>query len=175
MTEVSIATSLLGSEFIGIDDTLSPLCRSIGRPFEGLDVRLVDDKGVELPFDGESRGELELSGSFVTPGYLDDPAANAEAFDGEWLRTGDVAVIDKQRNITIVDRKKDIIVSGGINIAPTEVEQAIRGIPRSWRLACARCRTVSSASRCTPRWSSSRDRHSPSRTWSRGAHSTLRR
>ena len=78
-----------------------------------------------MPFDGESRGELELSGSFVTPGYLDDPAANVEAFDGEWLRTGDVAVIDKQWNITIVDRKKDIIVSGGINIAPTEVEQAI--------------------------------------------------
>ena len=79
----------------------------------------------EMPFDGEARGELELSGRYVTPGYLDNPIANAEAFDDGWLRTGDVAVIDRDRNVWLVDRKKDIIVSGGINIAPNEVEQTI--------------------------------------------------
>lgn len=129
MTEVSIATSLVGSEFIAADGTLSPLHRSIGRPFDGLRVRLVSEEGHDLPFDGESRGELELSGSYVTPGYLDNPEANAEAFDGRWLRTGDVAMIDGDENVWIVDRKKDIIVSGGINIAPTEVEQTIAQHP----------------------------------------------
>ena len=108
---------------------LSPLHRSIGRPFDGLEVRLVNEVGDEMPFDGESRGELELSGRFVTPGYLDNPTANAEAFDGGWLRTGDVAVIDRDRNVWLVDRKKDIIVSGGINIAPNEVEQTIAQLP----------------------------------------------
>jgi len=56
---------------------------------------------------------------------VDDPGANAEAFDGQWLRTGDVAMIDGDEHVWIVDRKKDLIVSGGINIAPTEVEQTI--------------------------------------------------
>ena len=129
MTEVSIATSLLGSEFIEADGTLSPLHRSIGRPFAGLRVRLVADGGDELPFDGETRGELELSGSFVTPGYLDNPDADSEAFDHGWLRTGDVAVIDRDEHVWIVDRKKDLIVSGGINIAPAEVEQTIAQHP----------------------------------------------
>ena len=75
------------------------------------------------------RGELELSGRYVTPGYLDNPAADAEAFDDGWLRTGDVAVIDRDENVWLVDRKKDIILSGGINIAPNEVEQAIAQHP----------------------------------------------
>jgi long-chain acyl-CoA synthetase len=126
---VSIATSLVGSEFITADGALSPLHRSIGRPFDGLELRLVNEVGDEMPFDGETRGELELSGRYVTPGYLDNPTANAEAFDGGWLRTGDVAVIDRDRNVWLVDRKKDIIVSGGINIAPNEVEQTIAQLP----------------------------------------------
>jgi long-chain acyl-CoA synthetase len=129
MTEVSIATSLLGREFIGADGSLLPRHRSIGRPFDGLEIRVVDEAGAELPFDGEARGELQLSGSFVTPGYVDDPAADADAFDGEWLRTGDVAVVDADETISIVDRKKDMIVSGGINIAPAEVEQTIARHP----------------------------------------------
>jgi long-chain acyl-CoA synthetase len=129
MTEVAVATALLADDFVEPDGSFNDRHRSIGRPLAGLDVRLVDDDGAEVPFDGESRGELELAGPYVTPGYLDDPEATRAAFDGVWLRTGDVATIDADGFVTIVDRKKDLIVSGGINIAPIEVENVIAEHP----------------------------------------------
>ena len=129
MTEVAVATALRADDFLERDGSFSPRHRSIGRPLAGLEVRLVDDDGVELSFDGEARGELELAGRYVTPGYLDNPEANAEAFHDGWLRTGDVATIDADRFVWIVDRKKDLIVSGGINIAPIEVENVIAQHP----------------------------------------------
>ena len=176
MTEVSIATSLVGSEFITADGALSPLHRSIGRPFDGLEVRLVNEGGDEMPFDGESRGELELSGRYVTPGYLDNPTANAEAFDDGWLRTGDVAVIDRDQNVWLVDRKKDIIVSGGINIAPERGRADHRTASRAWpQSVSAPSRTAPSVRRSTPRWCGCRDRRSPNRTSSSGAAGTSRR
>ena len=58
----------------------------------------------------------------VSPGYLADPDADAASFDDGWLRTGDVATVDSDGFVFIVDRQKDLIVSGGINIAPIEVE-----------------------------------------------------
>ena len=129
MTEVAVATVLVGDDFLEADGSFNARHRSIGRPLDGLEVRLVDDEGGEVPFDGEARGELELAGPYVTPGYLDNPDANRDAFDGEWLRTGDVATIDADRFVFIVDRKKDLIVSGGINIAPIEVENVIAEHP----------------------------------------------
>jgi long-chain acyl-CoA synthetase len=129
MTEVAVATVLVADDFVDLDGSFSSRHSSIGRPLAGLQVRLVDDHGVEVPFDGEARGELELAGSYVTPGYLDNPDANRESFHDGWLRTGDVAVIDADRFVWIVDRKKDLIVSGGINVAPLEVENVIAQHP----------------------------------------------
>jgi long-chain acyl-CoA synthetase len=129
MTEVAVATALLADDYVEPDGSFNSRHRSIGRPLDGLEIRIVDDQGVVLPFDGEARGELELVGPYVTPGYLDDPAANEAAFEGRWLRTGDVATIDADRFVWIVDRKKDLIVSGGINIAPIEVETVIAQHP----------------------------------------------
>ena len=116
MTELGAGTSLLGSEMLDERGELLPVHRSIGRPIECLDVRLVDD-------------ELELSGPVVSPGYLDNPEANREAFHDGWFRTGDIASIDADGNIFILDRKKDLIVSGGINVAPLEVERVIAAHP----------------------------------------------
>jgi acyl-CoA synthetase (AMP-forming)/AMP-acid ligase II len=129
MTEVAVATALVADDFVEPDGSFSPRHRSIGRPLAGLEIRLVGDDGVEMPFDGEARGELELAGPYVTPGYLDNAKANREAFHDGWLRTGDVATIDADRFVWIVDRKKDLIVSGGINIAPIEVENVIAQHP----------------------------------------------
>lgn len=127
MTELGAGTVLLGREYLDADGTLNPRHRSAGRPLAGLDVRVVDDRGERSAAGAE--GELELRGPMVSPGYLGDEAANREARDGEWFRTGDVARIDEDGFVYIVDRKKDLIVSGGINIAPSEIEQVLMAHP----------------------------------------------
>ena len=72
------------------------------------------------------QGELLVRGGHVMLGYLDDPAATAEAIDADgWLHTGDVCVIDDAGNLTITDRLKDMYISGGFNVYPAEVEQAL--------------------------------------------------
>jgi acyl-CoA synthetase (AMP-forming)/AMP-acid ligase II len=93
----------------------------------GLEVRTVDGRGA--PLGAGAEGELELRGPMVSPGYLNDEAANREARNGAWFRTGDVARIDEEGFVYIVDRKKDLIVSGGINIAPSEIEQVLMSHP----------------------------------------------
>ena len=71
-------------------------------------------------------GELLLRGEFVMLGYLDDPAATAEAIDADgWLHTGDIGTLDDAGNLTITDRLKDMYISGGFNVYPAEVEQAL--------------------------------------------------
>ncbi|HEV3352059.1 MAG TPA: AMP-binding protein [Acidimicrobiales bacterium] len=129
MTELGAGTSLIGPEYVAPGGELLPTHRSIGRPFDGLEVRIVDDDGVAMAHDGESAGELQLAGPVVTSGYLDNPYATQAAFDDGWFRTGDIASIDAMGNVFILDRKKDLIVSGGINVAPLEVERAITAHP----------------------------------------------
>jgi acyl-CoA synthetase (AMP-forming)/AMP-acid ligase II len=94
-----------------------------GRPGPLVEVRLLDDDGAEVP-PGE-RGEVAVRGEQVTPGYWEAPEANAEAFEGGWLRTGDVGCFDDEGLLSIVDRKKDIIVSGGENVSSRAVEHAL--------------------------------------------------
>lgn len=80
---------------------------------------------IDAPTPGES-GELLVRGDYVMLGYLDDPAATAEAIDAEgWLHTGDVGVLDEAGNLRITDRLKDMYISGGFNVYPAEVEQAL--------------------------------------------------
>jgi acyl-CoA synthetase (AMP-forming)/AMP-acid ligase II len=97
--------------------------KGIGRPGIFSPVKILGEDGQEMP-QGEA-GEICVSGRLVTLGYLDNPEATAEAHKDGWLWTGDIGVMDKDGYIQIVDRSKDMIISGGFNIYPNEVEQII--------------------------------------------------
>lgn len=100
---------------------------SAGRPTYPTAIRIVDDAGMDVP-QGEP-GELVARAPNVMSGYLDDPAATAEALRDGWLHTGDIARQGPDGLITIVDRKKDVIISGGFNVYPREVEDVLYGHP----------------------------------------------
>jgi len=88
-------------------------------------VRVLDDDGNEVPWDGATPGELRSRSNHVMLGYWNRPEETAETLRDGWLHTGDIAVVAPDGYLTIVDRKKDIIVSGGENISTIEVETAI--------------------------------------------------
>jgi acyl-CoA synthetase (AMP-forming)/AMP-acid ligase II len=94
-----------------------------GRCLFGVEIRLVDDAGAEQPFDGRSQGEIHVRGPWIASGYFDDEDATARGIteDG-WLRTGDIATIDPDGYVTIRDRAKDVIKSGGEWISSIELE-----------------------------------------------------
>jgi fatty-acyl-CoA synthase len=92
-------------------------------------VRVVDDQGEEVAADGETLGEVLMRGNNVMTGYFDDPERTAEALTDGWYQSGDLAVRHPDGYIELRDRKKDIIVSGGENIATIQVEQAISEHP----------------------------------------------
>jgi len=96
-----------------------------GRPFETVELEVVDGDGRPVPRDDRSVGEIIARGSTVTPGYWNRPEETAQAFRGGWFHTGDLATIDKEGWLNIVDRKKDMILSGGENVYSTEVENAL--------------------------------------------------
>jgi fatty-acyl-CoA synthase len=98
-----------------------------GRPVPWVHVRLLDDEGREVPR-GEP-GEICVRGPLVMQGYWNKPEQTAEALAGGWLHTGDVAREDEQGFYTIVDRKKDMIVTGGFNVFPREIEDVISSHP----------------------------------------------
>ncbi|MFV8295141.1 long-chain fatty acid--CoA ligase [Mycolicibacterium fortuitum] len=100
---------------------------SQGRPMCGVEVRVVDDGGVPLPTDGEAVGELEVRGPWITGSYY--LGRDAEKFDSGWLRTGDVGVIDPQGYVTLTDRAKDVIKSGGEWISSVELENILIAHP----------------------------------------------
>ncbi len=100
---------------------------SCGRPVPWLDVALLDGDNAEVP-DGEP-GEICVRGPLVMDGYLNRDELNRETFAGGWLHTGDVAVKDPDGFLRIVDRKKDMIVTGGFNVFPSEVENVIAAHP----------------------------------------------
>jgi fatty-acyl-CoA synthase len=98
-----------------------------GRPVPWIHVALLDDSGNEVP-QGEA-GEICVRGPLVMQGYWNKPEQTAEALAGGWLHTGDIAREDDEGYYTIVDRKKDMIVSGGFNVFPREVEDVISSHP----------------------------------------------
>ncbi|MFC5970248.1 long-chain fatty acid--CoA ligase [Halomarina salina] len=91
----------------------------------GLEFRVLDDDGEEIPWDGEAFGELLVRGPSVTTEYFKRPEANEEDFEDGWLRTGDVVTVDEEGYLKIVDRSKDVIKSGGEWISSVELENAI--------------------------------------------------
>jgi acyl-CoA synthetase (AMP-forming)/AMP-acid ligase II len=121
----------------GIITTLDPedvetKTASVGKPVPGTDLRIIDDDGRELPV-GES-GEIVGWSRFVMSGYHNRPDATAEALwrDPEgrpWLRTGDIGRLDEDGYLYIVDRKKDMILSGGQNIFPADIEAVLKQHP----------------------------------------------
>jgi fatty-acyl-CoA synthase len=103
-----------------------------GLPFPGIEVMIVDEKGNALPWDGKSVGELLIRGAWVVDEYFEDPEATKRSFAEGWLRTGDLAVIDGEGYIEIVDRVdriKDVIKSGGEWISSIRIENEAMAHP----------------------------------------------
>jgi long-chain acyl-CoA synthetase len=97
---------------------------SIGTPIQGVEMRVVDDDGDEVAQGGV--GEIAIRGHNVMKGYWNRPDATAEVLDGDgWFRTGDMATVDDDGYFFIVDRKKDMIIRGGYNVYPREIEEVL--------------------------------------------------
>jgi long-chain acyl-CoA synthetase len=111
--------------------SFNPLSRtkpgSIGLPLKDIKVKIVDDSGNEMVC--REIGELLVQGPNVMIGYYNLPAESAEALKDEWLYTGDLAYLDEDGYIFIVDRKKDIIIVSGLNVYPREVEEILYQYP----------------------------------------------
>ena len=120
LTEAApVVTTSIGSSWIP---------GSIGRPVPGVEVRIVDENGGDVLV-GDS-GEIWVRGANVFAGYLDDPVATERVLtrDG-WLKTGDIAVVDDEGHLFIVDRAKDLVIVSGFNVFPAEVESVIASHP----------------------------------------------
>jgi acyl-CoA synthetase (AMP-forming)/AMP-acid ligase II len=117
-----LTETVSGDTFLDRESTVGKL-GSVGRPCQYLELDIWDERGVPVP-PGE-RGEVVLRGPKVFKGYWRDPDATASAFAGGWFHTGDVGVLDDDGYLYIVDRLKDMIVSGGENIASSEVERVL--------------------------------------------------
>jgi len=100
---------------------------SCGRPVPWVQVALLDDKHAEVPV-GEP-GEICVRGTLVMAGYFNRPEQTAEAFAGGWLHTGDIAIRDTDGFLRIVDRKKDMVITGGFNVYPREIEDVLSAHP----------------------------------------------
>ncbi|PIW00896.1 MAG: hypothetical protein COW41_04080 [Deltaproteobacteria bacterium CG17_big_fil_post_rev_8_21_14_2_50_51_6] len=96
-----------------------------GREFVNVSLRVVDDLGADVARDGRQVGEIIVKGDTVTPGYWGLPEETKKAIRGGWLYTGDLAVMDEECYVNIVDRKKDMIITGGENVYSTEVENIL--------------------------------------------------
>ena len=125
LTEASALVTLARVE-LGADGELLH-GRTIGRVLDGIDMAVRGEDGHDLP-PGEV-GEFVVRGPGVMAGYYNTPDANAEVFDRGWLRTGDLGYIDTDGYAFIVDRKKDVIIRGGQNIYPADIEEVLYQFP----------------------------------------------
>ena len=122
----------------GIDDTGSERFRRhamAGWPVPGVRVRVVDPNMNDVPRDMQAIGEVVAMGDHIMEGYFKEPEATVAVMSGPWFHTGDMAVWDDDGYIHIVDRKKEIIISGGENISSLEVEKAIFAHPEVFECA----------------------------------------
>lgn len=106
---------------------------STGRVLPHVSVRIVDDGGEVSP--AGKIGEICLSGPKITPGYWKDPEKTSASFSGAWFHTGDMGYLDEEGFLFLTDRKKDMIISGGENIASSEVERVLYGMPQIQEVA----------------------------------------
>jgi fatty-acyl-CoA synthase len=106
-----------------------------GYAIPGVELRVVDHNGDDIPCDAKTMGEILARSDGVMHGYWDQPAETAQVMRDGWFHTGDVAIVDESGSILIVDRVKDMIVSGGENISSLEVEKAILAHPGVYEAA----------------------------------------
>lgn len=118
-TEIAPLATMLGPE----DQLRKP--GSCGRAVLNVETRVVDDAMQDVPGDGKTVGEIVHRSPQLLQGYFHDDERTAAAFEGGWFHSGDLATIDDEGYITVVDRKKDMIKTGGENVASREVEESI--------------------------------------------------
>ena len=128
MTETSpyLTMSILKDHLTGLTDEEQLAIKSkTGREFIGVQLKVVREDGTEVARDEQEVGEIIVKGDIVTPGYWRLPDETQQAIKDGWLYTGDLAVMDAEGYVTIVDRKKDMILTGGENVYSTEVENVL--------------------------------------------------
>jgi acyl-CoA synthetase (AMP-forming)/AMP-acid ligase II len=112
-----------------LEDDPEEVCGLVGRPLEEMEIAVADDEGRPLPSGRE--GEILTRGPSVTLGYYNNPEANARSFTPEgWFRTGDIGVFDDRGYLRISGRKKEMIIRGGANIYPREIEEVLFKHPK---------------------------------------------
>jgi fatty-acyl-CoA synthase len=125
-----ILTSALSKADVREDKNASrPARLTAGLPLPGTDVEILDDAGKPQPHDGVAVGEICARGNAVFKGYWNQPEETAKYIVDGWFHTGDMGTIDDQGYVSVVDRKKDIIITGGENVASIEIEKAIYDHP----------------------------------------------
>ena len=129
MAKGKVIRQIYGQTEIGGNGTIMPADlaplypEKCGRGGVFTDLRIVDDAGATLP--PNTPGEILMRGPGMMQGYWNNPEATAQAIRDGWLHTGDIGMLDEDGLLTFIDRKKDIIISGGLNISAAEVERAI--------------------------------------------------
>ncbi|MSO23476.1 MAG: long-chain-fatty-acid--CoA ligase [Acidobacteria bacterium] len=131
LTETSpvLTVALMKSHLREEGDAFYRRAAMTGLELPGTEVRVVDNSGDDVPRDGETVGEIIARGNIVMKGYWKQPEETAQAIRDGWLYTGDLATMDSEGYVLIVDRKKDIILRGGENISSIEVEKALYSHP----------------------------------------------
>jgi long-chain acyl-CoA synthetase len=121
-------------EGYGLTETASAACfnrfearkvASVGKPMWGVEARVVDEQDGPLPAGPDHVGEIVLRGHNIMKGYLNQPEATAEAMKNGWFHTGDMGYVDAEGFFFIVDRKKELIIRGGYNVYPREIEEVL--------------------------------------------------
>ncbi len=128
LTETAPVLAILdASDHLRALDGREDLLRAAGRPLPGVDVRIIDEAGCEVS-EGES-GEVVVRGPQIAKGYHNRPRENAQAFRDGWFHTGDIGRMDEEGYLFVLDRKKDMVVTGGENVYTSEVEAVISKHP----------------------------------------------
>ncbi len=122
-TEAPMVGTILRAQEHQLDGPFTQRLASCGRPRSGVQIRILDDE--DRPVPPGVRGEICIRGAAVMKGYWERPEATAEALRGGWLHTGDVGTMDEYGYVYILDRTKDLVISGGLNIYPREVEEVL--------------------------------------------------
>ena len=128
MTETcSFATVLTKADHESVGTDREGVLASCGRATYGVEVAIVDDE--DRPAPPGTTGEVVMRGRWLFESYWDDPVLTEQTYRGGWLRSGDVGYLDEQGYLYLVDRKKDLLIIGGANIASKEIEDALYAVP----------------------------------------------
>ena len=115
------------------DDSPEVFLKTVGKPLDGVEIKLVNENNKEVPL-GEL-GEVLVRGPHCEPGYYNNPEATAEVWRDGWFHTGDLASFDGEGRLTIKGRRKDMIIRGGQNIYPSEIEAMLLKHPNVLKVA----------------------------------------